>query len=788
MAQDNVQSIDIRAWVSRIIKNWYWFLASCFVFGLVGIYLYYSTPRQYEVKSEIMLRDADNGSAFVQTEMLNFMGMGGIKLVDDEIAVLTSRDIISEVISDLNLQIEYRKRDFLKWVGQYPHGDLSMVYSSNFLDTLNRVVNVEINVREDEYVVKVEYGDRQHSKHVVQNLSDPIETCAGTLAFNILHADNIDAGDKYRIKVYPRITAINLYRIKVQVTAAKKDSKVIRISSVTDIPSRARDYIDRLIELYNLDAIADKNTMANNTANFINERVEKIAADLVQAEEQTVQYQAKYGILDPDIEAEIFLTENMEYRKQMSEIETQINWLNFLCEYLEDVTNKDYLLPATLSYPMTLQKKHESMIPSNVGGADIALVAAIEEYNSLMIKRMRIERTAMDENPLANQMDEQLAVLRANIIGTVKNLRKALLISKQDLDNQFAEANKKRADMPDHVRTYEKMVREKEFLADMYLFVCEQREENAMLMAAAVMPAKMVTKPQTDLNPIRPRMDVIMLLCIILGVVFPIGIMVLYDVLNNRISSNVKDLEKRLKVPFAGVLVKNDGDNRIVVGEGENNISAELFRTLRTNIGFMQPSSVKSPVILVTSSINNEGKSYVATNLALSMALLGKKVVLVGLDIRKPMLADYLNLTTQGCLTNYLSDTSYSFDDVIVASNTSNLDVIPAGIIPPNPGELMQSNRLDELFAELRKRYDYVLVDTAPIGMVSDTFLLNRVADMTIYVTRANQTTFDLIDLLNQTHEQQRLPKMVAVLNAASVKNIGYGYGYGYGNNAKAKK
>ena len=789
MIQNQSQGIDIRAWITRLLKNWYWFVASCAVFLVIGLYVFFSTPNEFEVKAEIMLRDEDNGSAFMQTEMLSMMGMGGLKLVDDEIAILTSRDIVATVISDLNLQFDYRKKDFLKWRGQYPASDLSVACSPLYLDTLTRPVSIEVKVRDDNYVVKVKYGKRQSSKHVVSNLSESIETCAGILSLDINNPKAVEIGNQYRIKIYPLTTAVNIYRNKVHVSAAKKDSKIIQISSITDIPSRAKNYIGRLVELYNYDAIVDKNMMANNTADFINERLRMIEGDLVQAEERAAQYQAKYGILDPEVEAELFLTENMEYRKQLAEIETQLNWINFLCDFMKEDANKDYLLPTTFTSLSTkYQHNGSTVIPSGMAGTDMALMAAIEEYNSLMLKRMRLERTLKAENPLRDQMDEQLVVLRANIIGSVENLQKALLISKQDYEKHFELASKKRSDMPDQVRNYEKMLREKEFLENMYLFICRQREENAMLMAAAVVPAKMVTKPQSDYNIIRPHLKMILLLCMMLGLVFPVGMMIVHDMLNNRISHDAKELEKRIKIPFAGVLVKNHRGEHIAVREGENSVSAELFRTLRTNMSFMQPSTAKTPIVLVTSSINGEGKSYVATNLAISMTLLGKKVALVGLDIRKPMLASYLDLPTNGSLTSYLADSAYDIDDIIVSTNITRLDVIPAGIIPPNPSELLQSNRLDELFVELRNRYDYIVVDSAPVAMVSDTFLLSRLVDMTVYVTRANYTTFELVDFLNQTHEQQRLPKMVAVLNSVDAKKIGYGYGYGYGQNVKSTK
>jgi capsular exopolysaccharide synthesis family protein len=257
---------------------------------------------------------------------------------------------------------------------------------------------------------------------------------------------------------------------------------------------------------------------------------------------------------------------------------------------------------------------------------------------------------------------------------------------------------------------------------------------------------------------------------------------------NNKISEDSVEFEKLVGLPFGGVLVQNHHGNHIAVRDGENSASAELFRSLRSNIKFVIPSEEKHPVILVTSSINGEGKSYVATNLAISLSLLKKKVALVGLDIRKPMLAHYLNLPSKGCLTSYLSDSAYNVDDLIVKSDFENLDILPAGVIPPNPSELLQSQRLDELFSALRKRYDYVIIDSAPVAMVSDTFLLNRIATITVFVSRTNYTTTDLAKGIQQIQEQDRLPNIITVLNGVKANNVGYGYGYGYGHGIKSGK
>ena len=785
MAQNN-QEIDVRAWVIRIFKNWYWFLLSAIVFVFIGIYHFLSSTYKFEVKSELMLRDADTGNAFIQPEMLELLGMNGGKSIDDEISVMTSRDIVSSIISDLDLQVEYRKKIGLRVVGQYPKGDFCVKQPPMFLDTLSRFVKLNIKVRKNDYVIRMKYG-REKYKFVVTDLEQPIETHIGTFAFDVLRPDKIKADNQYEIIIYPLPSAVDFYKGSIQVTSAKKDSKVILISSTTDIPARSRDFIQKLIEAYNLDAIADKNVMAQNTEMFIEERLRIIEQELLQAEKEMVEYQEKYGILDPEIEAELFLSENVEYRKRMVDIETQLGLLNYMCEFLETETNNEYLLPATFNTTMPQQQTGQ-MMPSNVGIADAALIAAIEEYNALMLKRMRVERTAKDENPMKTQLDEQLLILRTNIVMTMRNMRETLLLSKKDLDNRFSAADELRSNMPEQVKNYEVMRREMKFRQELYLYLCQKKEENAMLKAATVMPAKIITKPQVNPNSVSPKLNVILFLFFVIGLAFPIGVIFLYDLVNNRISHDAKELENILKVPFAGILVKNHHGEHIAVREGENSVSAELFRTLRTNLRFMQPTSVQCPVMLVTSSINGEGKSYVATNLAISMALLGKKVALVGLDIRKPMLATYLNLPSQGCLTTYLSDDSYSLQDTIVHSTITNLDIIAAGVIPPNPSELLQSDRVDLLFNELRQQYDYIVVDSAPVAMVSDTFLLNRVADMTIYVTRANYTTFELVDFLNQSHEQQRLPKIVAVLNGVEAKKIGYGYGYGYGQQVTTKK
>ncbi len=769
MSQGN-KTIDIRAWVIRILKNWYWFALSCVLMSVIGILSYNSSNKEYVVDAKLMLRSNDSKNMMPQADLLALLGVNGSKSIQTELEILTSRDLITQVIQELDLQTEYRKKVGMKWMGQYPKRDMSVVYAPEFLDSMKYSAYITIKVRRKDYVVKVKYGKFNTSRHKVKDLTQPFETCAATLCFDLHNADAIRVGDCYRFKTTPRLPLVNSYHRKITASAVSKESDVIHISTVTDMPIRAHDFINKQIELYNMDAVMDKNIMASNTAAFIDERLALIESELAEAEQNEVNYQERHGIIDLPTEAEIFLMENAEYRKKLTEVETQLNLVQFVSDFVKDESNVGKLIPA------------------NLGITDETLISLITEYNVLMLRRMRVERTAGASNPVLNQMNKQLASMRENVIATMSSVRETLLIAKNDLDTHFNMADKWRGNVPTQVKQYREVVRTKEMKEKLYLFLFEKREENALRLASAVMPAKVIATPQMNPNPVNPSMKLYVLICLIFGMAIPFGCMLVYDVMNNRLSSDAKDLERRLNIPLGGMLVQNHRGEHIAVRDGENSVSAELFRTLRTNIRFMQPVDTACPVMLVTSSINGEGKSYVATNLAISMALLGKKVALVGLDIRKPMLAHYLQLPSQGCLTSYLADSAYDIGDVIVPTNIKNLDALPAGIIPPNPSELLQSDRLTILFEELRKRYDCVIVDSAPVAMVSDTFLLNRMADMTIYVTRANYTTFDLIDFLNQTHAQERLPRMVAVLNGVDAKQVGYGYGYGYGQNVKSGK
>lgn len=752
MAQE-MQEIDIRLWITRILKNWYWFVIGCIIAGGLGVWHYCSTTYKFTVDSEVVLRENDAASMLPQADLMNMLGFGGGKAIADEMLVMNSRDMMRQVIDGLGLQTEYRKKEGLRWLGQYPGRDLSVVYPTHFVDTMLRVAKISIKVRRNDYLVRVNYGRFVNSRHKVKDLTVPFETCAATLCFDIHNLEGMREGDCYQIVTYPRLPLINAYCENFQVSKKQKDANVISISTVTDMPRRGCDVIQKLIELYNAESVMDKTLMAKNTEAFLSERLSLMEKELAEAEQVEVQYQEMHNIVDIEEEAGLFLKENAEYRKKLTEIETQLNLVQFVLDFVVDDKHSDQLIPA------------------NLGITDPALIMLITEYNELMLRKMRVERSASGDNPVLNQMHSQLSLMRENVIATMISVRETLMIAKNDLEKLFYIADVWRDDAPAQIKQYREVVRMKLMKEKLYLFLYQKREENALSLVAAIPPAKIIAVPQMNPIPLSPKWKYYALICLFLGMGFPLGIMILGDMFNNRISMNSKDLEKNLKVKLAGVIANNKGES-VVIREGDHSVAAEMFRTLRTNIRLAQPTGLKCPVVLVTSNVNDEGKSHVAINLAISMAMVGKKVALLEMDFRKPSLAKYLNLSSQGNLTDYLSNKAYMLEDVIVDSSIKNLDILPVGVAPSNPSELLQSDRTETLFADLRERYDYVVVDSAPVSMVSDTFLLGGTVDMTVFVVRADYTTFEMIDSINRIYEQEHLPNMLAVLNGVNAKEL----------------
>ena len=753
--ENKSNEIDVRKILRIIVEHWWWFVLGVAACTMLGVAYYLRKAPQWTTDASVVLRQKEGSRTSL--DALSMLGLSGNRAAEDEVVVLSSRGLLYQAIDALNLWDAPSKRGGLRWEGEFRHPALTIDYLSLTEDAQIKPFVVKVKPTKKGYKVKTKMGFFHRSTTRVADLREPIETGIGTIR---IHANRpLSTDTTYRVAHSRRELVVAGYQKKLSVTLHKKESNIIHISTQSPVPERDKALLHQMIEQYNLNAIVDKNMLATNTAAFIDERLDIITKELGEAEEAVSDYKQQNNIADINTQANLFLHASSAEQRAMAEIETQLSLVEYIDEFLRDDT------------------KRNSLIPSNIGLSDASLASGLTEYNALQLQRMRILRTATEDNPVIEQMNAQLASMRENIIETIGSVRESLKIRQRNLQAQDTKFNRQIQNAPEQQREYVRVVRQQQIKERLYVFLYEKREENALMLAATATPAKILDMPQRDVKSQSPKLTKLLLLCIILGLMIPAAILYILVLLNDTID-DAKDYEKRIKAPLLGQLVQNSRNAHIAIHEGESTVSAELFRLIRTNLRFVLPKEAKNPVILVTSSINGEGKSYVSCNTALSLAILGKKVVLVGMDIRKPMLTTYFGLKTKGHLTDYLAEPDVTVDDIIVPSGEhKNLDLIPCGTIPPNPAELLQTERVEELFAELRKRYDYIIVDTAPVALVSDTYHLDRVADMTIFVSRYKYTPSEMIDYLNNMIDQKRMHNVACVLNGVKGLRAGYGYG-----------
>ena len=558
------------------------------------------------------------------------------------------------------------------------------------------------------------------------------------------------------------------YCKNLSIAPTSKTTSVAVISLKNSSLQRGQDFINQLLEMYNRNTNNDKNEIAQKTAEFIDERIDIISKELGSTEANLESFKRDAGITDLTSEAQIALAGNAEYEKKSVENRTQISLVNDLRKYLR---GNEY-----------------EVLPSNVGLQDAALIGAIERYNEMLMERKRLLRTSTENNPTIVNLDTSIRAMKANVQATLEGTLQGLMITKESLDREASRYSRRISNAPGQERAYVSIARQQEIKAGLYLMLLQKREENAIALAATANNAKIIDEAIADDIPVSPKRSMIYLIALVLGVGIPVGIIYLVELTKFKIEGRA-DVEKLTSVPVVGDIPltdeKNDKNGSIAVFENKNNLMSETFRNIRTNLQFMLDNDQK--VILVTSTVSGEGKSFVSSNLAISLSLLGKKVVIVGLDIRKPGLNKVFQLSNkERGITQYLSNPETDLMELVQPSDVNkNLFILPGGTVPPNPTELLARNGLDRAIETLKKNFDYVILDTAPIGMVTDTLLIGRVADLSVYVCRADYTHKAEYTLINELSFEKKLPNLCTVINGVDLKKRKYGYYYGYGKYGK---
>lgn len=773
------EKIDFQEVLFKYLIHWPWFLGAIIV-CLIGawIYLHTATP-VYNISATVLIKDDKKGGSAGMASELENLGLNGLmsssQNIDNEMEVLRSKTIAKEVVVDLNLYISYKDEDEFPAKDMYKTSPVLVNLIPQEAELLDEPMEVEMALYPQGGLdVKLKIEDEEYQKHF-DKLPAVFPTEKGTLAFFVSPdtlatkgEEEADSKEKVRnIKaiINNPLRVARAYCKNLTIEPTSKTTSVAVISLKNSSLRRGQDFINKLLEMYNTNTNNDKNEIAQKTADFIDERIGIISKELGNTEESLETFKRTAGITDLSSEAQIALTGNAEYEKKRVENQTQINLVEDLRKYMK---GDEY-----------------EVLPGNIGLQDAGLVSQIDRYNEMLVERKRLLRTSTENNPTIINLDTSIRAMKMNVEVTLERTLQGLFITKADLDREANRFSRRISEAPGQERQFVSIARQQEIKSGLYLLLLQKREENAITLAATANNAKIIDDAIADEIPVSPKGKIIYLLALVLGVGIPFGVIYLINLTKFRIEGRV-DVEKLTSLPIVGdIPLTDEKKGAVAVFENKNNLMSETFRNIRTNLQFMLENGKK--VVLVTSTISGEGKSFVSSNLAISLSLLGKKVVIVGLDIRKPGLNKVFNIPKREVgITQYLANPEKNLMDLVQPSDVSkNLFILPGGTVPPNPTELLARDGLDKAIETLKQNFDYVIMDTAPVGMVTDTLLIGRVADLSVYVCRADYTHKNEYTLINELAEKEKLPNLCTVINGIDLKRRKYGYYYGYGKYGK---
>jgi len=768
--EEKEEFISVMEIATLFIKHWKWILLGLIVALMVAfLYLRYTTP-VYNITANVVLKEEKNSRSLQMPGSFEELAMmGAVSNVENETYILRSRNIIRSVINRLDLHTSYIVEGRVKSVDLYTGSPVIVDMAQADLDELHNNIELEVRMLEDAQQVEVKGLVAGISVDTTfSHLPALLMTKQGNISFTRREGVRPNYQQLYVTIQHPD-AVIGTYRGNLTVAPASRTASVLNLSLNTPYPQKGKDFLNMLVEVYNNEAIEDKNQEARNTQKFIEERIAIIDRELSTAEQNVEQYKQEEGLTDIQTDLQRDMQMGSNYEQQLVQVETQLNVVNSLNSYVNNPANQD------------------KTIPANVGIEDPTLAATTSEYNRLLLEKQRLSQSMTEDNPAMKRINEQIAGLRQSIGTSISSVQQGLQIQRRDARNQANIFGGRVSAVPTQEREFMELSREQQIKASLFLMLLEKREENALALAAYANKAKVLDEAALE-GKVSPRTMIVLLAALILGILLPAGIIYLMDMLQYRIRTR-GDVDRITKVPVLGEIPKHDIDEQVAVQENETRAIDEAFRMLRTNL--LLTLGADNKVVVFTSTVSGEGKSFVALNTAISLSLLNKKVLLMGMDLRIPRLKEYMNLKTHDGITSYLSGFEKDLDRLIVPSGiTDNLFVLPSGAIPPNPAELMSRPTLDKAMAKLREDFDFILIDSAPSSQVTDTLILNRVSDATVYVCRANYSSKGNLRFANEMMQQNRLKNMVLVVNDVDEFHHAYGYGYGrgYGYGYKDKK
>ncbi|MBQ4296475.1 MAG: polysaccharide biosynthesis tyrosine autokinase [Prevotella sp.] len=780
---EEVSFFNFNQLFQTFILNWQWFALSLIIaLGITAIYLRYTTPR-FQSSAKMLIKDEESGRGG-RYGLLNASNLGMISNtegIDNEMEILASHTLAADVVKDLKLYVSYQLKGRVKNILLYKTQPITVDIDPGHLDNIKVPISMTITNEKGSYKVSGSYyvtNEEGYSKgpysieKTFTSLPQTIKTRAGNISFTSNGSTKLAEGGTLFVTIQSPMTACKKFKRYFSVNPTSKNTTIVRMSIVDEIPRRSLDYLNQLVVCYNRQANEDKNEVAYRTEEFINGRLEKINAELGETEGQLEAYKKSQHMTELRMNANAAMAGSSEYDRRLAEANTQVALLNSISDYMDKADNQYQTLP------------------SNVGLSDATASSLINKYNEIVLQRNRLLRTASEESPSVLPLTAQLDDLSSSIKRAMAQSRKNMEIERSSLQNQYAKFTTQVSATPEQERMLTQIGRQQEVRSGLYLMLLQKREENSISLASTADKGKLIEQPESN-GQITPVPTVVIPIALVAGLLIPGLVLFLLKLFRYKIEGH-DDVARLTQLPIiadvavASETAKTKAD--IVVHENKNNQMEEIFRAMRTNVQFMLREGQK--VIMFTSTTSGEGKTFNCANLAVSFALLGKKVVLVGLDIRKPRLAELFEIDDhKHGITPLLAldhPTESDVENQIIPSGINgNLDLLLAGPVPPNPSELISRESLETVITILKDSYDYILIDTAPVGLVTDTLQVGRVVDATIYMCRADYTPKSSFDLVNSLSVEKKLPNMAIVINGIDMSKKKYGYYYGYGKYGK---
>lgn len=757
--------IDYQTIWQKCIKHWRWFAVSVLTCLIIAFaYIRYIAPI-YNISASVLIQQRDQkgslgGLSGGALGMLS--GLGGISLsssFDNEIEIMQSRTLLKKVVTDLGLYISTAQRRITGYnIPLYKTSPIQVYLSPEEATNLEDEVKIKTTYTpEGKLITQIKFELEKEEQIIEKNfdkLPAVFPTPVGVLSFTkndslLTEMRKEESGDIHLITyINSPIETAKAYKKNLSIEEGKKTT-IAQVSLQDNDKQRAIDFVNYLVVCYNQDILDEKSKIVLQTSDFIRKRIEVVNQELSATESKIADFKQKSGLTNISADAELLLQESAKYEQLRIENQTQIRLVEFLRDYIQNPANAN------------------EVIPANVGLQEGKLTAAIDQYNSMLAERRRLLRTSSESNPTVINLNDGIQALQKSIQTTVASTLKGLQITQNDLERQMRQFTDRINSAPQQEREYINLVRQQEIKSKLYLVLLQQREENILSLGLTTDTGRIVEEALADKFPLSPKKKIVALVALFLGLCIPAGVIFLFDQFGSKIEKRL-DVEKQINTLFLAELPHNQQNQKghLAVRENQNGPMEEAFRTLRTQLLFQLDTTDK--VILFTSAQGGEGTTFVASHTAASLAFLGKKVVVVDMNLRRPGLPQYFSLSTDiKGMTDYLNAPKQVrlLDLVQPSAVHANLDVLPGGALVTNSAELVSQDALEDAIRQLKEKYDYVILDTAPLPLVTDTVLIGRTADICVFVCRAGVTPKSACDYLNTLSCEQKFPKLAVLLN-----------------------